>query len=677
MHKYDDIARVQKAFISTFPVEIPEKGYLAGFTAQKLDSDMTVAFQSGDNMHYPLGDTYLTLGIKGVARNALINAEKTDDSEAKALLSGIADVYEAVSEYYGRYVLILDNMILNTNDNAEKERLNVIRNNMIVLRDGKPETFLQAVQAVYLMWKIRCNVVQSCIGRLDAALNPFFEVDVMEGRLNEAQALEILCELWNKLSDCGSGDTLINVMVGGGNADGTDASSRLSALMLEATLKVRRTEPHINVRYHKGIRRDVMEMAYRVQHMGHGQATIYNDEVIIPSLIRAGIPKEWAYKYTNDGCTEIMIEGGSMIDFCHIDAVATLELMLYNGKLFSRTPEVKVHYWTHKAEAEIYKPDVIEGFESGAISSCVCFDDIYNAFLDQYKYQVRQKCFMLKSMYEDRIKTYGSLLVNGTFPFVLSSGKDIMRGGLPVECYQLFSGSIPTAADSLAAIKHVVFEEKFCTMKEIMTALEANFEGYDVLRSKLKRAPKFGNDIDFVDTIAAGIVDNYLKWIDEFREETGFHVWPDLLGWRFVQESYGAWATPDGRCWKDPIAEHYCATPGCAQKGPTALICSIGKANLGGAYGVAAVHISLPRILSLSEKEYTEHLESLVMAAISKGFVMINIAIYDEEQLKDARIHPENHEDLIVRVWGYSARFIDLSPEMQEHIINRVSMQAQ
>lgn len=672
MRNYEELTQISKQFLETLPVEIPSTGYLAGFTTTDLDRELAQSFQSGDNLHFPLGDTYLTRGVLGVAKEARKKLASASPG-ARSLYMGIASVYEAISSYYGKYVVLLDEMLLACRDAFERDRLALIRYNMQTLKEGKPQTFLQGLQAVYLMWKLRCNIAWSCIGRLDVALRPLFEADIEKGILTEEQASEFLCELWNKLSDCGSGDTLINVMVGGKNADGSDASSRLSVLMLEATLKVRRTEPHINVRYHKGIREDVMAAAYRVQNLGHGQATVYNDEVIIPSLIRAGVPEAWAYCYTNDGCTEIMIEGGSMIDFAHVDAVATVELMLHNGHLFDRTPQVEVHYWTHKSAPEVYRPDVIEGHESGSADTWMCYEDVYRAFLDQYRFQVWEKCKILKEMYETRMKTNGSLLLNGTYEDVLSSGKDVMKGGLPVECYQLFSGSVPTAADCLAAIKQVVFEEGFCTMGELMQAVDANFEGYEVLRAKLKRAPKFGNDIDFVDLIAADIVEHFTGWIESFRQEYGFHVWPDLLGWRFVQEAYGAWATPDGRCWKDPIAEHYCATPGCNTQGPTALICSVGKANLGKAYGVAAVHVSLPRILSLTEDEYVLHLEALVLAAISKGFVMINLAIYDEMQLRDAQIHPERHEDLIVRVWGYSARFIDLGPEMQEHIIRRIS----
>ena len=192
------------------------------------------------------------------------------------------------------------------------------------------------------------------------------------------------------------------------------------------------------------------------------------------------------------------------------------------------------------------------------------------------------------------------------------------------------------------------------------------------MRRILLNYPKFGNDIDEVDQIAADLVDKFCEYIDDFNTQNNILIVPDLIGWKFLEESYGISATFDGRKYADPIAEHYCATPGRALNGPTAIINSIGKAKLYKACGVAAVHISLPRKLADTKEESLQVLRVLVEAAKEKGLLMLNIAIYDVEKLRQAQLDPEHNEDVIVRVWGYSAKFVDLCKEMQEHVISRV-----
>ncbi len=665
MSAYQDIARDCNALTRAIIAEIPEKGCIVGIPMH----GHPVYFGPNDNLHFPMGDAFYKYGVKGIAEKAFKNAESAGEEE-KEFLTLLGEVYLEIADFFKRTVAQLDEMITNSDD----ARLLRMRKNMAAIADGKPETFEQAVQLFYLMWRLRNVFGTSCIGRLDVALGGFYENDVKNGIITEDEAQDILCDLWERLNTCGTGDTLINVMVGGRNEDGSDASNRLSVLMLEATRRVKMPEPHMNVRFHKNMPAELREKAFEVQLLGHGQATVYNDEIIIPALVKAGIPENWACRYTNDGCTEIIIDGGSMINFDHIDAVSTLEITMNNGKLFDRPEDQGVRYWHKDNQPSIHRPDASLGFESGDVTECKTFDEFYNVFLSQYKYQALQCCEGLKLRHEYRVKEHGSFILNGTFDFVLDSGRDMIRG-MPVECYQIFSGSIPTVADGIAAIKKVVYDDKKYTMTEVMDALAANFEGHDEIRSALLAAPKFGNDIDEVDLIAADIAKNFCDWLEEFSRDNGILIWPSLVGWLFLQEAYGTWATPDGRKWKDPIAEHYCATPGRALNGPTALINSIGKADLGRAFGVAAVHISIPKMLNLPREQQMTVMETLVDAGIEKGLSMFNIAAYDVEELKAAQKDPDSHADLIVRVWGYSARFVDLCTEMQDHIISRVSTQ--
>ena len=650
------------------PVTVPEKGSIAGCAGEYLIpyNDMFC----GDNYHYPMGTSYLKHGVVGVAEKAAANAVNAQ-GDNKVLLEGISQVYMAISHWFVRYADAVEAVA------GSDARLVRIAQNLRALSHRAPVHFDEALQLTYLMWKIRClNKPGADIGRLDVHLRSFYEADIASGYTTREQVLDGLCDFWELLNQNDSGDTLINVMVGGKNPDGSDAANDLSVLMLRATQRVKKSEPHINVRVHPGLRQDVYEEMLKVQLMGQGQATVYNDEVIIPGLIRFGVPEELAYYYTNDGCTEIMLDGYSGIDFAHVDAVATFELAFNNGEWAKRTYRKPVSYFHKDGAVNFYTPDCAPGFASGRIEDCQDFESFYKMFLKQYEFQVRSKCSFLKRIEDDRlVGAYTSMFLNGTYDYILESGQDILRGGFPFAAYMMFAGSIPTVADCLVAVKQLVFEKKLYTVAEIKEAIRVNFEGYEVMRRQMQACPKFGNDLDEVDNIAADIALNFTRWLDEYRADTGFAIMPALLGWRFLEEAHGVAATPDGRHYADPIAEHFCATPGKAANGPTAHIRSISKAYeaIAKAIGVCAVHITLPRNLGNNDAQSLAILDGMAQAAIQGGMNQMNVAIYDADLLRQAQKDPENHQDVIVRVWGYSARFVDLCQEMQDHVISRVA----
>lgn len=666
---YETIISSTLEILRQLPVPVPEKGRLAGITRQYTAPPVDMFMN--DNYHFPMGTAYLKLGVAGVAEKAAASAAEKSKPDEKELLLAVAECYREISAYIGRYAQAIDCAA------GADPRLQKIAANLHSLSCRAPGSFEEALQLTYLMWKLRClNKPGADIGRLDVHLRSWFEADIAAGKITETEALELLCDFWTLLNENDSGDTLINIMVGGRNADGSDAGSRLSVLMLQATRKCSGSEPHMNVRVHPGLDPAIYREMLQVQLMGHGQATMYNDEVIIPSLVRFGIPKELACCYTNDGCTEIMLDGCSGIDFAHIDAVATFELAFNNGDWAQRTYRSPVKYWRKDLPEYYYTPDAAPGFASGRPEDCENFEQFYQQFLRQYEFQTRSRAVTLKRLRDDRmIGARTSVLLNGTYDYILDSGKDVLRGGFPFDAYMMFAGSIPTAADCLMAVKHLVFDRKLYTIAQIKEAIRVNFEGHEVMRRQMAACPKFGNDIDEVDALAADIANRFCGWLEEYRRETGFAIMPALLGWRFLEEAYGVAATPDGRRYGDPIAEHYCATPGKAANGPTALINSIAKAReaISRAVGVCAVHVTLPRNLGNSDEESLTVLDGLVSAAIAGGLNQMNIAIYDAELLRQAQQDPENHQDVIVRVWGYSARFVDLCKEMQDHVISRVA----
>jgi formate C-acetyltransferase len=573
-------------FFESAPVEIPEKGVIAGITEfdpSILGEEFTDGrfICMGDNFHFPMGMGCLKYGIKGTAELAASSMGGGKIDEENLNLEAIHDVYEAFSRYAMRYVDVLDKRMQSA-IGGEKERLETMRGTLAAIAHRPAETFLEAVQLFYFVWRMRSIICTSTIGRLDQHLYPFYKSDIEAGRITKGQAHDIIFDLWKCLNDCGTGDTMLMIITGGSDVNGQDVTNDLSVMMIDVTREIGMSEPQLSARIHKNSREDFKEAVAKLQLMGGGQGSVYYDELIISELMKAGIPREDAHNYSLDGCSEIVIDNVSSIIFEQTNAVKIFEAALYNGEQVDPPGEKISWYWSkHTGQVE-WDSTVVFGYRSGDVENAATYEEVYDAFMRQYKYQLDQKLDYLKN-YSERLKVEGvtAPFMNGTMERVLTSGKDMLRGGLKYECLMLFSGSIPTVADGLAALKKVVFEEKKYTMKEVLSAMRANFEGHEDMRQELVHAPKYGNDDDYVDRIAADIANFFCDYVMEYNRKNGMLIWVSLYNFLYMQEATYTGATPDGRKFKDPIAVHMSPTTGRALKGPTAAINSAGKTAAG------------------------------------------------------------------------------------------------
>jgi formate C-acetyltransferase len=661
-----------EALLGNTPVEAPKTGSLAGpphLDWRGAQEALGAPPSTGaDNLHFAMNvATLLRLGFAGIEETARANAQRLDGEEA-AYLEAIARCHAAARRFAAAHADEAERLS-EAARGEEKTRLSQIAENCRALSERAPRTFSEAVQLFWFAWCMRGH---GTIGRLDQHLYPFYKADLEAGRLTRGDALGLLCELWEGCNRAGSGDTLVNLVVGGQDRDGNDATNDLSYLMIDASLTVRKTEPHLSARIHARTPESFLRKIVELQLMGHGQGAIYNDEQIVPSLVEKGVPVESARNYANDGCTEVTIDGESGIEFIQMEAVKALELTLFNGEENVPPGEPVGRYITRHQERRRLRTGLELGYRTGDFSSMRTFGEVCQAFLDQYLRQVDRLLDALCERIRDQQRRgVSSPFLAGMFPGCLASGVDPFRGGFTIPCYMLFSGSIPTAADGLAAIKQVVFEEKSCTPGELLRALRDNFEGHEALRRRLLAAPKFGNDDDCVDEIATDIARRFCDRVVRHPTPTGKPFWPALYDFLFNDFAKIVGATPDGRRWRDPIGEHYSPTPGRARKGPTAIIRSAAKGPLYEACGSSIFHISLARSMAPANESGAAVVRQLLDAALQMGVAVMDVAIYDVEALKDAKRHPELHEDLIVRVWGFSARFVDLCDDMQDHIIAR------
>lgn len=658
--------------------EIPDKGIIAGPTRPNyggLESKLPkeqIKF-GWDNLHFAMNvETLLRLGFVGIEKTARQNADKLDDEESNYLMA-ISRCYKAMIRFVNTHADMAREMA-GKSIGTERERLNTISYNCDILSTDAPQTFCQAVQLFWFAWNIRGH---GTIGRLDQYLYPFYRRDLDDGIMDRQRVLEILTELWEGFNRTGSGDTLMNLMIGGRDHKGNDRTNELSHLMIEASLTVRKTEPHLSARIHSGTPKSFFDKLAELQLLGHGQGAIYNDEALIPSLVSVGVPLESACNYANDGCTEVTIDGESGIAFYQLEALKSLELMLFNGDENIISGDAVGIYVSRNQQPRQLHTSLELGYRSGNFAEMTFYDQAYDAFMDQYMYQLER---LLNGLCEyitnEQRNGISSPFLAGTFPKCLETGLDLFRGGFTIPCYMIFSGSIPTVADSLAAIKKVVFDDHFCTPDELLKALRANFDGYEQIRQCCLTAPKFGNDNDYVDEIATDIARRFCAKVKQYATPNGKPIWPALYNFLFNDTAKIVGATPDGRRWQDPVSEHYSPTPGRAKSGATAVIKSAAKGPLSEACGSSIFHISLDRGMAPENDTGKSLVQWLVKSALDLGVAVMNIAIYDVETLKKAKLHPEHYGDLIVRVWGFSARFIELCDDMQDHIIQRAIQMA-
>lgn len=587
-----------------------------------------------DNLHFPLGmKQLLSLGFSGIRDQALKNAKKFKGPKREYLLL-VYEVYKKITEVTGL--------------------------------EGTPNSFAEACHLYWAATLLRIGT--ATIGRIDQHIFPYYEKDVKKGKINEVQARAIIGELLDKYEKRGKqkGDTLQNLTLSGRNVQGRDKTNLLSYLILELALEKNHLEPKINVRVHNQSPQRLLDLIAALQLAGTGNCTVFNDEIIIKGLMSYGRPAKVAADYCADGCSEIILDGYGETWFRYIDCVKAVEHVLFNGEE-NLPPKRPLQYYSQYQEPMEVSSPVSRGLKTGSFLKMRDFRDFYRAYLKQLQYQIRK---VLKDPYSSN-KYPMRLFTAATLPNVLRTAQEPYTSKDCYHTFGLFIGSLGTAVNSLAAIKSLIYEKKQITKKELVQALRGNFEGSPLVRQLCQGAPKYGNDDDYVDAIAADIAGKFASWVKKYRGPNGQPILPGLYNHLFHYTAYSVGPTPDGRRYGDPVGEHLSPTPGTAKLGPTAVINSLCKVNIAEQVFGSTLHLSLPRNILQGVDEPGSVLTSLLKTFIAQGGAVLNLSVLDAHQLREARLNPEKYEDLMVRVWGFSYYFTRLSREMQDHVIAR------
>ncbi len=512
-------------------------------------------------------------------------------------------------------------------------------------------SFWEAVQSLWFAhilntWEDTINA--NSIGRLDQILYPYYRRDVDAGRLTREQAYTLLCYLWLKLY---RDYDVQQVTLGGLTPDGQDAANELTYLMLDVTQALGFVRC-LSVRLHRQSPPDLVRRALEVVGaLQNGVPFFFNDDILVPALISGGIAPEDARGYAPLGCIEITIPGKSNPHAVsnRVNLLKCLEYALNDG-------------------GSMLLPQMQVGLRTGDAASFT-FAQLLEAFYRQMEHITRMACAVTNQDAEHAARymrlPYKSLLTDGC----IESGRDFNSGGPTYDYYQSMPMAIPNVADALIAIRRLVFEQKRYTLAELIDAMRRDFPDEAMRLDFLNGAPKYGNDIDEVDLLAAEITNRYVDLLREIPGLYGpFFAQPFTYLW--VREQGGRTAaSADGRHAREPLAYSVSPMQGRDESGLTAALNSIAK--IPAARCPASVSAILEVEPQLFAEENIELLTQVLLGAIDMGVGQIQFNVVTAETLRAAQREPDKYRSLAVRVSGFSQKFCLLDSALQDHIIAR------
>ena len=636
-----------------------------------------IAIMTGTNEgHLCYGyEKLLKLGYKGIIQEAESFQKRLNRSDPA--YQEKHDFYESIKIYYKgaidfalRYATLAHKMALVEDNETRKKELDEISGTLKKISETPPSTFFEAIQCIWFTQNI-ANIIYYrsvlALGRLDQILWPFYEKDLKAHKITREKALELIEELnlkltWNcrlvqteyTMATNALGLNTQTITIGGTDKNGSDVTNDLSYLFLEAYKNLKAFTTDLSVRIHKNTPKALFLEALKVLQVTSGIA-FYNDEVIVPSMVKAGYSLEDARNYVIIGCVEPTSQGNTF--------AAT-------GQMFMNLPGI-LELTLNKGYSNFSKQ--IDGLETGEPSTFTEFDKLFEAFTRQLQYNIAQAVKIAAIWDEEAMKRCQQPFVSATLNDCMKTGKDYTQGGAKYNFSSITAYGFATLVDSLYNIKKVVYDEKLVALPDFIQILNSNFEGKEELRQKLmNRYAKWGNDKEEIDAFANSLWDLYCKEVVKHKTIRGGRFNPGAYSMGIhVLEGFLTRPTADGRKALEPISNSLSPVNKVEKNGITATLNSIAKLNYDLATNGVAVNVRF-HSQNIQKEENLEKYYLLFKTYFDLGGMQLQPNVVSTETLKDAQKHPENYPDLVVKVGGYNAVFIDLGTPIQNDIINRL-----
>ncbi len=658
-------------------------------------------------------------GILAEVRSAMEQLDVSDGEYVSRMnfLSAVEESCEAVIEYARRYSRLAREMAQKETDHRRKAELERIAKNCAHVPEFGASDFYEACQSfwfIQLLLQVESSGHSISPGRFDQYMYPYYQKDMEKGLITKESAQELLDCIWvklndiNKVRDAASADGFAgygmfqNLIVGGQNIHGMDATNDLSYLCLEAAMHVPLPQPSISIRVWNGSPEDLLIKAAALTRLGTGLPAYYNDEIIIPSIMARGLTLEDARDYCIIGCVEPQKAGKTdgWHDAAFFNMCRPMELAFSNG----------------------YDKGKKIGPDTGDVAEMKTFEEFYGAYKAQQSY-------MIKLLVNANNAIDSAHAVRCPLPFqscmvedCIGRGKSLQEGGAVYNFTGPQGFGIANNTDGLVAIRQLVFEEGKTTLRELRDALKANFgygfsgkaaealtaqvamelakEGVEIndaaIRTiyqeittasaldentkaryrEIKRmieeeCPKYGNDIYDVDMFARDVANTYTKEVEKYKNVRGGTFQAGLYPVSAnVPLGGSTGATPDGRLAHTPLADGIGPASGRDVKGPTATANSVAKLEQGVASNGTLLNQKFHPSALAGMSGLTKFV-ALIRSYFDQKGMHVQFNVVTKETLLDAQKNPEKYKTLVVRVAGYSALFTTLSRSLQDDIIGR------
>ena len=630
----------------------------------------------------PNYEKILRIGLKGYLKEAgerrkRLDKEYTEEVigaadyvEKRLFLDSVIIALNATINYARRYARLAREMAQSEADPIRKHELEVIAENCGWVPENPARTLHEAIQSYWFIHLIVGFIELPMVGdgiRFDVCMGPFYEKDLEEGRITREAAQELVECVFIKGQETGYLQPAIGAAategnvgfqtlnIGGVDSVGDDVSNEMSPIVLDAMKSVRTVTPPLALRWHDKMPKKLIDKAIECLASGMPQPAIFNDKVNIPRLVSLGVPIEEARNYSINNCMVPTIPGKNLNHRSAWAGGVSLPACLCSALGIE---PLAGFFKTGNAMAEPEKISSIEELMDATAENC-----------KWYMKRITLVNNIADKLYEEYVpRPFLSAVLDDS----IERAEDIRKWNHKPDYRDIVLFGLNNAADSLAAIKKLVFDEKKVSMAELIEALKNDWDGYEDLRQMCLDAPKFGNDDDYVDLISRELGRRVAKVAKECKTYHGAPLTTDgTVATGFWMIGFLTPATPDGRRNSESLHDGSVSPMvGRDHKGPTAVLKSVSKVDPLVTWNHLFNQTFLPQYLVDHNAElFAQYLKTFA----DLGIHHVQFSIVDRETLIDAQKHPEKHTDVMVRVCGYSAYFIDLAKDLQDQIIARTS----
>ena len=538
--------------------------------------------------------------------------------------------------------------------------------------ENPARTFHEAVQTVFLyhmVLNIEGQFLGLTLGRVDQHVGDYLDRDIEAGRITEAQAQEILDCFFIKVGDLflsgpagmasalGSYSNNMRITIGGRKKDGTDATNRVTYMLLQCSARLKLHDPTLSLCVHKDTPAELWEEGLETAKINGGIPTFDNCDLIISVLQKRGLALEDARNFCVVGCVEI---SGSGCEFSNVSAPFSKTFVSMGNVLLQAINDGK---------------NPVNGVQGGLNTGYLCdmgsFEEVKAAFRAQLEYFMDWHVSINNIM-----ETVGNpycqcAIASATMDGCMESGRDMMVGGAKYNSTGGAAIGMATAIDSLLAIKYLVFDKKRCSARELYDAVMKNWEGEEPLRQlAVNEVPYYGNGDKYADELASWVSDMYSSRYNSYIGPRGGHRAGIYSAGIHVSLGYGIHATPNGRKAGEPVSDGISPSPGADKCGPTGVaqsIIAIHPRNYGnGIQFCIKLHPT-----SVAGQQGNEKLRQYIWTFFEEGGMQVQYNVVSADMLRQAKANPEEYRDLVVRVAGFSAYFVELHDGMQNNLIMR------